>query len=94
MSLRSERRTKRRGRGQRAEGAPAATDILKVLKALKEALDHALTLTALARKVSLKVGPCQDICQQLSEEGLLEIEPDPETGNDLIKLSAKGMGLS
>ena len=71
----------------------ATTVSIEVLKAIKEAKDHQLPLTTLARKVNLKIAPCQEVCEHLRDEGLIEIEPDQETGNDWIKLSDKGMGL-
>ena len=70
-----------------------AVSSIEVLKALKGAPGHKLPLAALARAVNMKIGPCQDICDRLQEEDLIEIEPDQATGNDLIKITDKGMGL-
>ncbi len=67
------------------------TTTLSVLKALKNADNHTLTLTALAKTAGLKIGPCQEITDQLCEEKLLETEHDPETGNDSIRLTQKGL---
>ncbi len=67
------------------------TTTLSLIKALKNADDHTLTLAALARAAGLKIGPCQEITDQLCNEGILDTEPDPETGNDRIKLTQKGL---
>ena len=66
---------------------------VELLKALKEAQNNTMPLTALSRKVNLKVGPCQELCDELKAEGLIEIETDDETGNDRISLTDKGRAL-
>ena len=80
---------------QRASGRQSLTAVssIEALKALKGASGRRLPLAALARAVHMKIGPCQDICDQLQGEGLIEIEPDQATGNDLIKITDKGMDL-
>jgi predicted transcriptional regulator len=65
---------------------------IELLKALKEAQDQTLTLIALARRVNLRVGSCEEICYELKEEGLIEIERD-EIGNDRISLTDRGREL-
>ncbi|MDY6855717.1 MAG: hypothetical protein SWO11_13620 [Thermodesulfobacteriota bacterium] len=70
-----------------------AVSSIEVLKGLKGAPGYSLPLAALARAVNMKIGPCQDICDRLQGEGLIDIEPDQATGNDLIKITDKGMGL-
>jgi len=64
-----------------------------VLKTLKGMEEHKLTLMTLARSLNMKIATCQEIVEYLGEEGLVEIETDEETGNDLIKLTQKGTEL-
>lgn len=66
---------------------------IKVLKALKEAQNHTLSLMTLARSVNLKILPCQEICNELEKEKLIEVEPDNEMGNDQITLTGEGVKL-
>ncbi|RMD57548.1 MAG: hypothetical protein D6828_03565 [Nitrospirae bacterium] len=66
---------------------------IELLKVLKEAKDHTLPLTALARKTNLKIRHCQELCEELQTEGLIKIEPDYEMGNDRISLTDKGLSL-
>lgn len=66
---------------------------IKLLKALKEAQNNTMPLTALARKVNLKIGPCQELCDELKAEELIDIDIDYETGNDRISLTDKGLAL-
>jgi DNA-binding MarR family transcriptional regulator len=81
-------------KAQRASDQQSLTAVssIEVLKALR-ASGRKLPLAALARAVNVKIGPCQDICDRLQGEDLIEIEPDQATGNDLIKITDKGMGL-
>jgi predicted transcriptional regulator len=72
----------------------SATASLAILKALREADPNALPLTALARAADLRIGPCQEIVETLRQEGLVEVELDPTTGNDLVKLTERGKALS
>ena len=66
---------------------------IKLLKALKEAQNNTMPLTALARKLNLKIGPCQELCDELKAEELIDIDIDYETGNDRISLTDKGLAL-
>jgi len=71
---------------------PTMTNILSVLKALKNAEGNSLKITALAKYSKLKLGVCQEITEYLENEGLAETEPDSE-GNDVIRLTEKGLNM-
>lgn len=78
-----------------SKGAASPNTVLSlsILKCLKEVEGHSISLTALARKTGMKIGPCQDVCEQLMDEKLVSIVPDLETGNDTITLIEKGKGV-
>ena len=69
------------------------TNGIEILRALKEAKDYTLPLITLARKVNIKVGPCQELSDELENEGLITIDRDDEMGNDWITLTEKGLAL-
>ncbi len=71
----------------------SATATLLALKALKGSAEQKLPLMALSKAVNLKIGPCQELVGHLSLEGLVEVETEAETGNDLVKLTQKGAEL-
>jgi len=78
----------------RSAGPPpgiSTVDLLAVLKALKATEDQQLPLTLLAKSAGMKIGYCEEIASRLADEGLIEIMPDDQTGNDRIVLTEKGM---
>lgn len=76
-----------------SEETVSTTASVAVLKTLKGAEEKKLTLMALARSVNLQIASCQEVVEHLGDEGLVEIEKDEETGNDLIALTPKGRDL-
>jgi predicted transcriptional regulator len=84
----------RSGREISSEEITVSTTVsVEVLKTLKDAEDQKMPLTALAKAVHLKLGPFQELVEHLQEEKLIELEPDEDAGNDLIKLTQKGNEL-
>ncbi len=81
-------------RGAQAPPSVSITMGLAVIKALKGTDGSALPLTALARAAGMKIGPCQEAVEMLQNEGLVDIEPDDDSGNDVVKLTEKGEALS
>ncbi len=88
-----ELRKYRKGPRGFSEETFSTTTSVAVLKTLKGAEEEKLTLTALARATKLKIASCQEVVDHLGDEGLVEIERDEETGNDLIALTSKGRDL-
>jgi len=66
---------------------------ISLLKELKNNNHARLSLMSLARACNLTISKCQEIAQQLKSEGLVDIDIDDETGNDLIILTEKGKTL-
>jgi predicted transcriptional regulator len=89
----TQKKTKINQRGMLSEETISTTARIEVLKALKQTDKKKLSLTALARSVNLKIASCQEVVEYLRKEGLVEIETDEETGNDLVKLTQKGTQL-
>lgn len=85
---------RREGEAPERSSAYSTSASLAILKALRDTHPQAASLTALARAAKVKVGPCQEILDHLQDEGLVEIQPDHETGNDLARLTQKGMDLT
>jgi len=83
----------RSGARSGAQGSPSFAANLSVLKSLMGAENHTLPFMALARASQLKLDACKEIVEGMQEEGLVEIEPDYATGNDLIRLTQKGKEL-
>jgi predicted transcriptional regulator len=84
----------RGGREISSEETSMSTTIsVEVLKTLKDAAEQKMSLTALAKAVHLKLGPFEELVEHLQEEQLIELEPDENTGNDLVKLTQKGSEL-
>jgi hypothetical protein len=73
---------------------PTVADRLVVLKSLKFSPDGDLNILTLARSAGIRIGPCQDIVDQLLNEGLVDVESDPTGGNDRIRLSDQGVALT
>ncbi len=69
---------------QTKSGMPTTASI-SVLKTLMGCQNHTLSLMALAKKANLKIGESQMVAEHLQEEGLVDIEPDMETGNDTVR---------
>lgn len=67
---------------------------LKIIKALKDADTSQMPLMLLARSTGMKIGPCQEMAERLQAEGLLNIEADDMSGNDMISLTQKGKDLT
>ncbi|MGA1864318.1 MAG: hypothetical protein ACMUHX_04580 [bacterium] len=63
---------------------------MSVIKSLMTAENHTMPFMALARSSQLKLDVCQEIVNGLQDEGIVEVEPDYNTGNDKIKLTQKG----
>jgi len=83
----------RRGYRKLAEDAYSTTDLVAALKVLKDSPQQPMPLTALARATGLRFGPCEELVEHLEDEGLVEVEEDERTGNDLIALTQKGEEL-
>lgn len=67
---------------------------MSIVKVLKDSHDHALPLTTLARSAGMKIWQCQELTEQLRDEGLVNIEQDDISGNDRIILTDKGLDMS
>ena len=63
---------------------------LSVVKSLMGAAKHEMQLMELAKTSHLNLNACKEIVESLKNEEFIEIEPDHDTGNDLIRLIQKG----
>ena len=91
--IRRQEKQKSQTRGGTSEDT-TVTDGLMILKTLKsEGGAKGIPLMLLARKAGLKIGPCQEISEKLEDEGLVDIDEDDATGNDMIRLTEKGKNL-
>ena len=86
------RRKKEEKKGMKG-GAHAGSSFaahLSVIKSLMAAKDNAMPFMVLAKTSQLNLDACKEIIESLQEEGIVEIEPDYDTGNDLVRLTQKG----
>ena len=65
---------------------------IRALKTLKGAPQGRLTLFELAKEMKIKAPACQEVCQQLDNQGLVKITPE-EIGNDTIEITKAGTEL-
>ena len=73
---------------------PTVSDRLAVIKSLKTAPDATRDMLSLSRSAGIRIGECQDIVNQLRQEGLVDVESDPAEGNDRVRLSDRGIALT
>jgi predicted transcriptional regulator len=66
---------------------------LSIVKALKESDTVRLPFMRLARASGLTLDRCKEAVRELQKEGIVEVEPDYETGNDTIRLTLQGEEL-